>query len=292
MRQRAIRRLAGVGAGVMVCGVIWHVAPLSAQAPWQVTGRFEAAAPGPLEHSTPLASADRPIPRRSYGLTPSYPPQAAAIGLRAGVRLRVVLDASGFVAERRVADAPVVAAFDPTRSNDERAVAAALESITSAALDAVRGWRYEAASAGPVAFDVTIHFGPETELRVETAVPRADDSTATAQRSPQPDPAEPLPDWARGVPRVGGPVRPPTRTTNIAPLYPAEARAAGVQGRVVIDARIDADGRVRNARVLESIPDLDQAALDAVLQWEFSPPLVSGASSAVLMTVTVQFTTR
>jgi len=47
---------------------------------------------------------------------------------------------------------------------------------------------------------------------------------------------------------------------------------------------------VANARVLRSIPLLDQAALDAVVQWEFTPTLLNGVPTPVLMTVTVQFT--
>ena len=58
---------------------------------------------------------------------------------------------------------------------------------------------------------------------------------------------------------------------------------------VILEARIEADGRVVNARVLRSIPELDQAALDAVRQWEFTPTLMNGVPTPVLMTVTIQF---
>jgi protein TonB len=47
---------------------------------------------------------------------------------------------------------------------------------------------------------------------------------------------------------------------------------------------------VSDARVLRSIPLLDQAALDAVRQWEFTPTLLNGVPVPVIMTVTVQFT--
>ena len=55
-------------------------------------------------------------------------------------------------------------------------------------------------------------------------------------------------------------------------------------GVVILEARIEADGRVCNARVLRSIPPLDQAALDAVKQWEFTPTLVNGVPTPVMMT--------
>jgi protein TonB len=42
--------------------------------------------------------------------------------------------------------------------------------------------------------------------------------------------------------------------------------------------------------VLRSVPLLDQAALDAVKQWQFTPTLLNGAPVQVIMTVTVNFT--
>jgi hypothetical protein len=47
---------------------------------------------------------------------------------------------------------------------------------------------------------------------------------------------------------------------------------------------------VTDARVIRSIPELDQAAVDAVRQWEFTPTLLNGVPTPVLMTVTVNFT--
>jgi protein TonB len=44
--------------------------------------------------------------------------------------------------------------------------------------------------------------------------------------------------------------------------------------------------------VLRSVPGLDQAAVDAVRQWEFTPTLLNGVPVAVIMTVTVNFTLR
>jgi protein TonB len=42
--------------------------------------------------------------------------------------------------------------------------------------------------------------------------------------------------------------------------------------------------------VLRSIALLDQAAIDAVMQWEFTPTLLNGVPVPVIMTVTVNFT--
>ena len=90
--------------------------------------------------------------------------------------------------------------------------------------------------------------------------------------------------------RVGGEVRPPIRVKEVSPVYPAIAQSARVQGDVVIEATIDEEGKVADARVVKSVPLLDQAALDAVRQWEYRPSLLNGVPTAVVTTVTVRFT--
>ena len=90
--------------------------------------------------------------------------------------------------------------------------------------------------------------------------------------------------------RVGGQIRPPVKVKDVAPLYPAIAQSARVQGDVVIEATIDEGGKVADARVVKSVPLLDQAALDAVRQWEYQPSLLNGVPTAVVTTVTVKFT--
>jgi periplasmic protein TonB len=92
--------------------------------------------------------------------------------------------------------------------------------------------------------------------------------------------------------RPGPKVRPPVKVRDAAPIYPAIAQQAHVSGTVIIEATIDVDGRVRSVRVLRSIPLLDEAALDAVRQWEYTPTLLNGTPVAVIMTVTVTFQLR
>jgi protein TonB len=99
---------------------------------------------------------------------------------------------------------------------------------------------------------------------------------------PPPPPAAPV--------RVGGNIKPPQKTRDVRPVYPAIAQSARVQGIVIIEATIGPNGKVQDARVLRSIPLLDQSALDAVRQWEFTPTLLNGVPVPVIMTVTVQFT--
>lgn len=90
--------------------------------------------------------------------------------------------------------------------------------------------------------------------------------------------------------RAGGVVKPPDRLVGVRPEYPPMAIAARVSGSVIIEAVIGTDGLVRDAKVLRSIPLLDEAALRAVRQWRYSPTLLNGVPVAVIMTVTVTFT--
>jgi TonB family protein len=90
--------------------------------------------------------------------------------------------------------------------------------------------------------------------------------------------------------RVGGAIRAPAIIKRVNPTYPDDARAARVQGVVIIEATVSANGTVADARVLRSVPMLDQAALDAVRQWVYEPTRVNGVAVPVIMTVTVNFT--
>jgi TonB family protein len=90
--------------------------------------------------------------------------------------------------------------------------------------------------------------------------------------------------------RVGGQIRPPIKMKDVPPVYPAVAQSARVSGDVVIEATVDEEGKVADARVVKSVPLLDQAALDAVRQWEYRPSLLNGIPTPVVVTVTVRFT--
>jgi TonB family protein len=82
--------------------------------------------------------------------------------------------------------------------------------------------------------------------------------------------------------------RPPAKITSVDPIRPPSV-SSRVQGYVILEIHVDCMGNVLHARVLRSLPGLDQAALDAVMQWRYQPPRVDGRRSGVIMTVTVNF---
>jgi protein TonB len=89
--------------------------------------------------------------------------------------------------------------------------------------------------------------------------------------------------------RVGGQIKEPKKLKNVAPVYPDIAKQARVQGVVILECTISPQGKVTDVKVLRGIPLLDQAAIDAVKQWVYTPTLLNGVPVPVIMTVTVNF---
>ena len=100
----------------------------------------------------------------------------------------------------------------------------------------------------------------------------------------------PPPPASREPIRLHAGMQAPRKIVNVPPHYPPHAQAARVEGTVVLDAVIDSTGRVTDVRVTRSVNLLDQAAIDAVRQWRFTPTLLNGEPVSILLTVTVRFT--
>ena len=93
-----------------------------------------------------------------------------------------------------------------------------------------------------------------------------------------------------GPVRVGGDIQEPERIHYVAPEYPEEARRARLEGFVILQAIIDRQGNVRDAEVLRGLDlSLDQAALEAVRQWKYTPSYYNGEAVEVIVTVNVVF---
>lgn len=89
--------------------------------------------------------------------------------------------------------------------------------------------------------------------------------------------------------RLGGDLREPSRIVDVPPAYPPGLAASTIQGTVIVEAVIGKDGTVKEARIIRSVPMLDQAALDAVRQWRYTPTLLNGVPVPVVFTTTVKF---
>jgi TonB family protein len=137
----------------------------------------------------------------------------------------------------------------------------------------------ELATAAKVAGDKAASDAVEGKERAEAAARKR---VNTAAPKPAATVTAPL--------RIGGQIKPPTRIKDVQPVYPAIAQSAHVTGAVTIEATIGVDGKVADAKVVRSVPLLDQAALDAVRQWEYMPTLLNGVPVPVVTVVTVTFT--
>jgi protein TonB len=84
--------------------------------------------------------------------------------------------------------------------------------------------------------------------------------------------------------------RPPRPIRQTRPQYPEEAFVKKVEGTVLLEILINVDGRVAHAKVLRSIPLLDEAALATVREWLFEPALKDGRPVATLARAPIRFT--
>ena len=239
--------------------------------------------PGPLERRAHAVTPENPVPRRIHFEEPVVPNIAETASGK--VLLKITLDDAGTVAEARPTQLTVkdkefaidiggenltvqidrgTAMLAPHVAANARQT---LTALLDSAIASVKGWRYDPPAQAPLTFAVTIRFGDAPEQMIFAPAP---------------------PPGAQGL-RVGGEIKPPVKLVDVRPVYPPIARAAGVSGVVIVEVRIGVDGSVEDARVLKSIPLLDEAALDAVKQWKFVPTLLNGQPTSIMMTTTINF---
>src|SRR6266852_227721 len=88
---------------------------------------------------------------------------------------------------------------------------------------------------------------------------------------------------------VGGDVKQAKLIFSVSPVYPMLAKNQHVSGSVMVDALIDANGRVTTMKVVSGPTLLQQAAMDALKQWKYQPSSLDGKPVAMHLTVTIQF---
>lgn len=107
-----------------------------------------------------------------------------------------------------------------------------------------------------------------------------------------------VPDGLVSVPdefqRITSDMVKPNKIRAPSPVYPELAKQASISCVVIIEAKIDTNGNIVDATILRSCPvfeeQFNQAVMDVLPQWKFSPALLNGVPVAVRYTLTIKFT--
>jgi TonB family protein len=89
--------------------------------------------------------------------------------------------------------------------------------------------------------------------------------------------------------KVGGELMETKLIRRVEPVYPALAMRARVQGKIILKVTVDEEGNVTEAKVTDGHPLLNEASVNAVKQWKYSPTLLNGKPVPVTATVSVIF---
>lgn len=103
------------------------------------------------------------------------------------------------------------------------------------------------------------------------------------------DPALADDEFTKGAVVLKGNLTPLKILSQIDPVFPDKARDAGISGSVGLKVRVGEKGLVEDIKVMDSIPLLDQAAVDAVKQWKFEPKIINNKAVRVVFSITVPF---
>jgi protein TonB len=106
---------------------------------------------------------------------------------------------------------------------------------------------------------------------------------------PPPPPPVPVAPQPRTPVRIGGQLTAPALLYKVNPVYPDVAVHAKVTGMVILEATVDTEGHVESVRVVRSISVLNNAAIEAVKQWRYSPLVLNGIATPFVLTVTLSF---
>lgn len=232
------------------------------------------SAPPPPPSAPPLATA--PVLIRSVG--PQYPPLARQAGISGDVELMATIATDGTVREIRTV---------PGHGHPL---------LIGAAIAAVKQWVY-APIPSPGTIDVSVPFRLEDARPVGGVVGGVPGGVPGGVIGGVPGgvidgvPGG-VPSAAPAIPkkvRIGGAVQAASLTRKVDPIYPADARAAGLEGDVMLSVTIGEDGHVESAIPTDGNPALATAAADAVKQWVYKPTMLNGQPVSVETTVAVPF---
>ena len=150
--------------------------------------------------------------------------------------------------------------------------------LVVSAIDAVRQWKYK-----PYLLN-----GEPTE--VETTININYTFAESAESQGQAEPPAGISGVVPSPMRVPAGVMERNLISKVVPVYPEIAKAAHVQGVVVLHAVISKTGDVENLSVISGSPMLTASAMDAVKQWKYDPYMLNGQPMDVETTIDVNFT--
>ncbi len=142
-------------------------------------------------------------------------------------------------------------------------------------------------SSGMAPLNIVLPVGTLKEtITVTSGVNDQKRPTAAAASATRPAPAPPV----CGTTELGGNLKPPMKLKDVRPVYKPELADNNVTGEVLLQAVVGVDGRVRGVEVVSAVDlDLEESAVKAVSQWEFSPTYLNCQPIEVRMFVTVKF---
>ncbi len=203
-----------------------------------------------FEKGAVKAVGDVKPPSLIHSVDPEYPEEAAKAGVEGTVIIEARADEKGNV--------------------DAVRILRSVPALDDAAVAAVKKWKYEPMTINgkpvKVLFTVTVKFRLGQEGR-DKLIEKFD----------------------RGAVKAEGGIQPPKLVHMVEPVYPPQARAAGISGIVILAVKTDAAGNVQDAMILKSIPQLNRAAIDCVKKWKYEPLVLDGKATPVVFTVTVRF---
>jgi TonB family protein len=193
------------------------------------------------------------------------------------VELEADVAADGAVTEVRLLSVSIVAA-KVEMTADPEALREDFDAMVKASSASLRQWRFDPPAGAPAVVRVPIYFDVVGQRTTFGSI----------------RPMSGYPPHVTAVPpteilKVGGAIKAPKKLVNVPPRYPADALQAKVQGVVVLDVVVDAQGVPTEVQVSRSVPMLDAAAVEAVRQWRYEPTLLNGVPVPIAMSVEVGF---
>jgi TonB family protein len=218
-------------------------------------------------------------PKLLKKIQPAYPEEARKKGIEGVVILEAKADEKGNVVDARILKS--------------------VPELDQAAVDALKQWKYQPmiikGKPMPILFTVTVKFALDKDKKkgvvsgVEGGVVGGVKGGVQGGVAGGVVSEKELEEFAEGAVKVEGDINPPRLLKKANPVYPEEARKKGIEGVVILCCRTDEQGNVVGAKILKSIPELDQAAIDALKQWKYEPMIIEGKPSPLIFTVTIRF---